>query len=152
MKEKCGLFAAFSTSKTDVIPLVTIGLRGLQHRGQEAWGIATPTMNPFKQNGLVTDNLDQSAQVLQQMKTNIAIGHVRYSTAGGTSLSNAQPFSINKKFCIAHNGTVCDLNSVNTKITGQKPRRINDTSIVGKRLLSILKVNKSDWFLSLIHI
>ena len=47
MKEKCGLFAAFSTSKTDVIPLVTIGLRGLQHRGQEAWGIATPTMNRF---------------------------------------------------------------------------------------------------------
>ena len=149
MKEKCGLFAAFSTSKTDVIPLVTIGLRGLQHRGQEAWGIATPTMNPFKQNGLVSENLDQSAQVLQQMKTNIAIGHVRYSTAGGTSLSNAQPLSINKKFCLAHNGTVCDLNSVNIKLTNQKPRRINDTSIVGKRLLSILKVNKSDWFKSI---
>ena len=49
MKEKCGLFAAFSNSKTDVIPLVTIGLRGLQHRGQEAWGVATSTMNPFKQ-------------------------------------------------------------------------------------------------------
>ncbi len=84
MKEKCGLFAAFSTSKTDVIPLVTIGLRGLQHRGQEAGGIATPTMNPFKQNGLVTDNLDQSALVHPQIKTNIAIGHVRYSTAAGT--------------------------------------------------------------------
>ncbi|MBH59051.1 MAG: amidophosphoribosyltransferase [Thaumarchaeota archaeon] len=149
MKEKCGLFAAFSNSKTDVIPLVTIGLRGLQHRGQEAWGIATPTMNPFKQNGLVTDNLDQSALVLQQMKINVAIGHVRYSTAGGTSLSHAQPFSINKKFCIAHNGTVCDLNSVNTKLTGKKPRRINDTSIVGKRLLTILKTNNFDWFKSI---
>jgi amidophosphoribosyltransferase len=149
LREKCGLFAAFSTSKTDVIPLVTIGLRGLQHRGQEAWGIATPTMNPFKQNGLVSENLDQSAQVLQQMKTNIAIGHVRYSTAGGTSLSNAQPLSINKKFCLAHNGTVCDLNSVNIKLTNQKPRRINDTSIVGKRLLSILKANKFDWFKSI---
>jgi len=149
MKEKCGLFAAFSNSKTDVIPLVTIGLRGLQHRGQEAWGIATSTMSPFKQNGLVTDNLDQSAQVLQQMKSSVAIGHVRYSTAGGTSLSNAQPFSINKKFCIAHNGTVCDLTSVNTKITGKKPRRINDTSIVGKRLLAILKTNNFDWFKSI---
>lgn len=148
MKEKCGLFAAFSKSKKDVIPIITIGLRGLQHRGQEAWGIATPNMNPFKQNGLVSDNLAQSAQVLQHMKTNIAIGHVRYSTAGGTSISHAQPFSINKKFCIAHNGTVCDLNSVDNK-TGKKVRRINDTSIVGKRLLSILKQNEFDWFKSI---
>ena len=149
MKEKCGVFAAFSKSKADIIPLVAIGLRGLQHRGQEAWGIATPTMYPFKQTGLVSDNLEQSALVLEQMKNSAAIGHVRYSTAGGSSIKNAQPFSIDRKFCIAHNGTICDLNSFIETSHGKTARRINDTSIVGKKLLSILKQNKFDWFKSI---
>ena len=149
MKEKCGIFAAFSQSHADIIPLVAIGLRGLQHRGQEAWGIATPTMYPFKQTGLVSDNLEQSALVLQQMKNSAAIGHVRYSTAGGSSIKNAQPLSINKKFCIAHNGTICNLNSFVEASHGKTTRRINDTSIVGKKLLFILKQNKFDWFKSI---
>ena len=102
MKEKCGIFAAFSQSNADIIPLIAIGLRGLQHRGQEAWGIATSTMYPFKKTGLVADNLEQSALFLEQMKNSAAIGHVRYSTAGGSSIKNVQPFSIDRKFCIAH--------------------------------------------------
>ena len=88
MKEKCGIFAAFSKSKADIIPLVAIGLRGLQHRGQEAWGIATPTMYPFKQTGLVSDNLEQSALVLEQMKNRSE----SIATANGQDFKYAEAF------------------------------------------------------------
>src|SRR3970040_1753257 len=72
IKEKCGIFGAYSYSGSDVIPLMIAGLRALQHRGQEAWGITTPAIKPHRQKGLVTENLDKSVPILERMTSNAA--------------------------------------------------------------------------------
>ncbi len=151
MKEKCGLFAAYSQKGSDVVPNVVMGLRALQHRGQEAWGLAIPNAKPFKRRGLVTDNLEESLPAVDSMPSRVAIGHVRYSTAGGTSLRLAQPLQIDRKFSIAHNGTICELDSLTKKISEDftLPTNCGDTMAAGYRLLQLLQANNWDWYHSI---
>ena len=146
MKEKCGLFGAISLTDENVTPVVYIGIRSLQHRGQEAWGIANSKLKIHKQSGLVTENLKKSEPALKTMKSNIAIGHVRYSTAGGKSMNLAQPYLISKTFSIAHNGTVCDVRSLQNKLTHKVPKKFNDTYLVGHRLKELLSATSGNWF------
>jgi len=54
VKENCGVVGIFSLDGANVIPMVIDALRALQHRGQEAWGVAIPKKQPFKQLGLVS--------------------------------------------------------------------------------------------------
>jgi len=54
VKENCGVVGIFSRRGTNVIPMVIDSLRALQHRGQEAWGIAIPKKLPLKKMGLVS--------------------------------------------------------------------------------------------------
>jgi len=54
VKENCGVVGIFSLSGTNVIPMVIDALRALQHRGQEAWGLAIPNKPPLKRLGLVS--------------------------------------------------------------------------------------------------
>ncbi len=148
VKEKCGLFGAYSYNGSDVIPLLVTGLRALQHRGQEAWGISTPTIKPYRQKGLVTENTDKSVPILERMPAKAGIGHVRYSTVGGSAIKYAQPMPVGNKFAIAHNGTISDTATLEKKLKGSgfSTNGCNDTTLAGYRLLDLLKKNGWDWY------
>ena len=97
--EECGVFGAYDMDGHDVAASIYYGLFALQHRGQESCGIAvTDTAGKRKvlsRKGLghVNDVFDE--KVLSELKGNLGVGHVRYSTAGGTRVENAQPLVIN---------------------------------------------------------
>ncbi|WP_234121389.1 amidophosphoribosyltransferase [Clostridium hydrogenum] len=109
-KEECGVFGIFSTSKIDAAQLTYYGLYALQHRGQESAGIAVCNdgkIDVYKEMGLVADVFN--TEILNSMVGNSAIGHVRYSTTGGSTALNAQPIISNFKLgsiAIAHNGNL----------------------------------------------
>ncbi|WPB40276.1 amidophosphoribosyltransferase [[Clostridium] scindens] len=111
--EECGVFGAYDMDGGDVAPSVYYGLFALQHRGQENCGIAvTDTYGErkvhFKKGlGLVNEVFDEES--LQTLKGNLGVGHVRYSTAGGSKVENAMPLVINYvkgTLAIAHNGNL----------------------------------------------
>ena len=111
--EECGVFGAYDMDGGDVAPSVYYGLFALQHRGQESCGIAvTDTYGERKVHskkglGLVNEVFDEES--LQKLKGNLGVGHVRYSTAGGSRAENAMPLVINYVkgiLAIAHNGNL----------------------------------------------
>ena len=90
-REECGVFAVWAPEE-EVAKLTFYGLFALQHRGQEAAGIAVGDGQQtivFKDLGLVNQVFDE--QTLQAMQGNVAIGHTRYSTTGASTWENAQP-------------------------------------------------------------
>lgn len=111
--EECGVFGAYDMDGGDVAPSVYYGLFALQHRGQESCGIAvTDTYGERKVRskkglGLVNEVFDEEG--LEALKGNLGVGHVRYSTAGGTRAENAMPLVLNYvkgTLAIAHNGNI----------------------------------------------
>lgn len=113
MGEECGVFGAYDMDGGDVAPSVYYGLFALQHRGQESCGIAvTDTYGERKVHskkglGLVNEVFDEES--LHALKGNLGVGHVRYSTAGGTRVENAMPLVLNYvkgTLAIAHNGNI----------------------------------------------
>lgn len=111
--EECGVFGAYDMDGGDVAPTVYYGLFALQHRGQESCGIAvTDTYGARKVQskkglGLVNEVFD--SETLHSLKGNLGVGHVRYSTAGGSRAENAMPLVINYVkgiLAIAHNGNL----------------------------------------------
>ncbi len=114
--EECGVFGAYDLDGRDVAASIYYGLFALQHRGQESCGIAvTDTFGERKVLsrkglGLVNDVFDE--EELSKLKGNLGVGHVRYSTAGGTRVENAQPLVINYvkgTLAIAHNGNLVNV-------------------------------------------
>jgi amidophosphoribosyltransferase len=86
--DECGVFAIVGNSEASNIAY--LGLHGLQHRGQESAGMVTSDgerLHAYRRMGLVGDIF--SPEVLDKLPGNRAIGHVRYSTSGGTELYNA---------------------------------------------------------------
>lgn len=140
VKENCGVVGIYSPNKnTNVIPLVFDALRALQHRGQEAWGIAVPNKAPVKRIGLVSDSAQELAEISEQFSSNSVIGHVRYSTVGKSDLENAQPLKV-ADLCIAHNGTITNAEEISNMVGGCTftPQTSSDTLVVAKRLVSLL--------------
>jgi amidophosphoribosyltransferase len=107
-KEECGVFGIFN--HPDASQITYLGLYSLQHRGQESAGIAVSDRNKiknYKRMGLVSKVFKE--KILQDLSGSIAIGHVRYSTAGSSVERNAQPFCVyysRGPIAIAHNGTL----------------------------------------------
>ncbi|MBF0100049.1 MAG: class II glutamine amidotransferase, partial [Desulfobacterales bacterium] len=108
-KHACGVFAIHK--HPEAAKIIYFGLYALQHRGQESAGIAV--VNPEKRitvhkgMGLVPEIFCMDH--LNQLKGCSGIGHVRYSTTGGSILINAQPFAVNhrgKGYAVAHNGNL----------------------------------------------
>ena len=90
-REECGVFGVWAPGE-EVAKLTYYGLYALQHRGQEAAGIAVADGSQvlvFKDLGLVSQVFDE--QTLAAMEGHVAIGHCRYSTSGSTTWENAQP-------------------------------------------------------------
>src|SRR3972149_3004935 len=78
-KEDCGVVGVFSLDGSNVIPMVIDSLRALQHRGQEAWGLAIPKKDPMKKIGLVSASASEFKKISEEYASPAAIGHVRYS-------------------------------------------------------------------------
>ncbi|HKE72146.1 MAG TPA: amidophosphoribosyltransferase [Acidimicrobiales bacterium] len=113
LREACGVFAVHAPGQT-VAPLVYLGLFALQHRGQEAAGMAVSDgeqLTVVKDQGLVASVFDD--RTLAGLPGHLAIGHCRYSTTGSSTWRNAQPSyrSVgDHMFALGHNG-----NLVNTE-------------------------------------
>ncbi len=112
--EECGVFAAVGVPQAAAI--TALGLHALQHRGQEATGVVACDAGRFhvvKGIGLVADvyrNAD-----LEHVPGQLAIGHNRYSTAGGLTLENTQPLRVvyrGGSLALAHNGNLTNAREV----------------------------------------
>ena len=110
LREECGVFGIFNKDNHDVARLTYYGLYALQHRGQESAGIAVNdkgTILYHKDMGLVPEVFNDV--VINHLKGQISVGHVRYSTTGASFRENAQPIVINYKngqMALAHNGNL----------------------------------------------
>jgi amidophosphoribosyltransferase len=107
--DECGIIGIFAP-KEDVARMAFFGLFALQHRGQEAAGIAVSdgeTVRLHKDIGLVAQVF--TPENLNPLQGNFAIGHTRYSTTGSSTARNAQPFLIETLYgpvAVAHNGNI----------------------------------------------
>jgi amidophosphoribosyltransferase len=108
-QDECGIIGVFAPNE-DVSRMAFFGLFALQHRGQEAAGIAVSdgvTMRLHKDIGLVSQVFNEHN--LAPLTGHYAIGHTRYSTTGSSSLRNSQPFMIETQhgpLAVAHNGNL----------------------------------------------
>jgi amidophosphoribosyltransferase len=109
LHEECGIFGVCSTE--GAAAMVALGLHALQHRGQEAAGISSydgADFHTHRAMGHVAGNFDRE-DVIGGLIGSSAIGHVRYSTTGETSLRNVQPLYADLAlggFAVAHNGNI----------------------------------------------
>jgi amidophosphoribosyltransferase len=108
-QEECGVIGIFAPNE-DVARMAFFGLFSLQHRGQEAAGIAVAdgtTMSLYKNVGLISQVFGPNT--LDGLKGHYAIGHTRYSTTGSSLIRNVQPFmieTIHGPLALGHNGNL----------------------------------------------
>ena len=119
IKEECGVFGI--SNNDDAVALTALGLHALQHRGQEGCGIVSFDGKKYhseKRFGLVGDNFNKE-KVLKRLTGNYAVGHNRYSTTGGTTLRNIQPFFADTNaggISISHNGNLTNAITLRSKL------------------------------------
>ena len=119
LREECGVFGIYDP---ECNPAATTyyGLVALQHRGQEGCGIAVNRDREifhYKDIGLVNEVFDE--EILGNLKGRMAIGHVRYSTAGGSLRENVQPLVlryIKGQLAISHNGNVTNTDEIRKEL------------------------------------
>ncbi len=134
IKDECGVFGIYSP-KLDVARLCYYGLYALQHRGQESAGIAVSdgcAIQLYKNMGLVSEVFDEDT--LKKYTGKMAIGHVRYSTTGDSSIINAQPLLfeyLQGQVALAHNGNLTNAKNwrSNLQMTGSVFQTSSDTEI-----------------------
>ncbi|MGR6981494.1 amidophosphoribosyltransferase [Testudinibacter sp. P27/CKL/0425] len=135
----CGIIGIIG--QTPVNQAIYDGLTVLQHRGQDAAGIVTiDDENRFrlrKANGLVSDTFQQIH--MMRLQGNSGIGHVRYPTAGSSSVSEAQPFYVNSPYglTLVHNGNLTNSDELKQKLFTLARRHVN-TNSDSEALLNIL--------------
>ena len=106
--DQCGVFGVFGAKEAS--NLTYLGLHSLQHRGQEAAGIVSSNGSQLfvhRGMGLVQDVFTE--KVIDRLPGDRAIGHVRYTTAGGSHIKNAQPIAVDcghGSISVAHNGNL----------------------------------------------
>jgi amidophosphoribosyltransferase len=125
----CGIVGVFG--QQPVSSAIYESLSMLQHRGQDAAGIATCYQDRFyleKGNGLITDVFD--ANNMAKLLGNMGIGHVRYPTAGCSSVAEAQPFYVNSPYGIifAHNGNLTNVSEIVDSLFETDMRHLNTSS------------------------
>lgn len=138
--EECGVFGVYDMDGNDVVSTIYYGLFALQHRGQESCGIAvSDTKGPkglvksCKGMGLVSEVCTQ--ENLEQLSGNLGVGHVRYSTAGASSIHNTQPLVLNYvkgTLSLAHNGNLVNTPELRRELeqTGAIFQTTIDTEVI----------------------
>ena len=124
IREECGVFGIWNAPGSQVSQDIYYGLTALQHRGQESAGIATCDTTGERGNicirkdmGLVSEVFDEAT--LSDLKGNIGIGHVRYSTTGDSSIQNAQPIAfqyLKGSLALVHNGNIVNAGEIKTRL------------------------------------
>ncbi|MFA5684826.1 MAG: amidophosphoribosyltransferase [Lysobacteraceae bacterium] len=125
----CGIIGI--AGRSDVAANLYDGLTVLQHRGQDAAGIATidgRRINVHKANGLVSDVFGE--RHMRLLTGRLGIGHCRYPTAGSEGLDEAQPFYVNSPYgiALAHNGNLVNTEVLRRQVFEQDRRNINTES------------------------
>jgi amidophosphoribosyltransferase len=120
LRDECGIFAISGAERA--AELAFLGLYSLQHRGQESAGIVAidgdGAARAHKDMGHVNEAFDD--QILEGLPGDFALGHVRYSTAGSSSLRNAQPVLVNYRhgsMALAHNGTLTNATELKDRLS-----------------------------------
>ena len=134
LHEACGVFGIFGHPEAS--KLTYLGLYALQHRGQESAGIAAydgSRVRVIRKMGHVADIFDEPT--LAELPGRIAIGHTRYSTAGESKLSNAQPIVIDcvhGQIGVCHNGNIVNANEIRERLVraGSIFQSSSDTEVV----------------------
>src|SRR5450432_1928580 len=112
--DQCGVFGVFD--HPEAANMTYLGLHALQHRGQESAGIVTTDgekLYAHRAMGLVQDSFNQ--EQLGHLPGRIAIGHVRYSTAGSSHVKNAQPIAVDYargSLAVCHNGNLTNAEDI----------------------------------------
>ena len=123
----CGIVGA--VAQRDVGPILIEGLRRLEYRGYDSWGIASLTNNKLtiiKEVGAISE---APISLLKDPKSTIAISHTRWATTGGVTKTNAHPhWSKNKKIYVVHNGIIENYQELKKKYK-IKPVSETDTEI-----------------------
>src|SRR5256885_9191418 len=120
-RDECGVVAIYSHAEAE--KLAYLGLHALQHRGQESAGIVTSdgmALHMHKDMGLVADIF--VGDVLSRLRGTLAIGHTRYSTAGDSSLLNAQPIMVQSNkgtMAMAYNGNLMNALEIRHRLQAQ---------------------------------
>lgn len=125
----CGIVGIVGT--TEVAAALYDGLTVLQHRGQDAAGIATADRGKLrvqKGNGLVRDVFDEEA--MRMLEGRVGIAHCRYPTAGSEGSDEAQPFYVNSPYgiALAHNGNLINTDTLRREVFEQDRRNVNTES------------------------
>jgi amidophosphoribosyltransferase len=149
-KENCGLFGIFGDA--EAVEKTFFALHSLQHRGQESAGIATSNGSSISCHtgmGHVSRVFRSGHNALDQLKSSIAIGHVRYSTTGSRNLANAQPLLSEYsrgQVAVAHNGNLINASLLRDEYEayGHIFKTTNDTEIIIHLLAKPSHVAKPD--------
>jgi amidophosphoribosyltransferase len=136
LHEECGVFGIFG--HPDASALTVLGLHALQHRGQEAAGIVSYDNGHFiaeRHPGLVGDIFGRNSSYAQNLRGPNAVGHVRYSTAGGSVTRNIQPMFADLTgggIAIAHNGNLTNTRTLRTELVreGAIFQSTSDTEVI----------------------
>ena len=144
LKEECGVFGFFDKDNDEAARFTYYGLYALQHRGQESCGIAVNdkgTIVYHKDMGLVSEVFNDT--ILNHLRGQIAIGHVRYSTTGNSLRENTQPLVIkysNGTLAIAHNGNL--INTLELKKELENEGAIFQTTIDSEVIAYLIARNR----------
>ncbi len=152
LHEECGVFGIYEQEGTDVNKDIYYGLIALQHRGQESAGISVSnTTGPMgnvttkKGMGLVSEVITKDD--INTLHGNIGVGHVRYSTSGGSTPENAQPIAMNYikgSLALVHNGNITNAQELKEEQMhrGQAHYTTSDSEILAYEIISE-RVNSS---------
>ncbi|XMB67624.1 amidophosphoribosyltransferase [Mycoplasmatota bacterium zrk1] len=148
LNEECGVFGVYNIQTAS--ELTYYGLHSLQHRGQEGCGIVSSNgecLKSHKGEGLVTTIFNE--QVLSNLKGVSAIGHVRYSTAGGGGIMNVQPFLFHHHtgdFALCHNGNIVNSSEIREFLEKQGTifQSSSDTEILAHLVKKDTRLNRVD--------
>jgi amidophosphoribosyltransferase len=133
-RDECGVFGVYAPEH-DVARLAYFALYALQHRGQESAGIATAEngyITTQRDLGLVSQVFDERS--LRALTGDLAVGHVRYSTTGGSGWDNSQPVYCDDRraVALAHNGNLINAVDLYNELTeqGVRFRSTSDSEII----------------------
>lgn len=145
----CGIFAVVNDENYQAIKTAFTGLKTLEYRGYDSWGIIAPSKNNQlfikKEIGKLPENLSKKEE---EIKSDIALGHTRWATHGGITKENAHPhYDCSKKIFVVHNGIIENFQEIKNKLIKKGHNFLSQTdSEVMAHLLEeeIKKLKKRD--------